>query len=125
MIFLWTMVDKQKLTWRVYYGDGTSFDSSDGRPAEAPGRNVQVIVMPDERTGRYLQCMHDFYVWRGRWVGVDQYGLWDYLADPGWARVLFGRTIEHDTFSRIYQDAKRDPDFPQKSGRLPKERGPR
>ena len=113
------------LAWRVYYGDGTTFSSEDGGPADAPGRNVQVIVQADERVGRCLLSQHDYYVWRGEWIGVDLFGLFDYLVDTGWARVLCGRMIPHKAFRDAYQAAKADPDFPPRSGKLPKERGTR
>ncbi len=46
-------------------------------------------------------------MWRGDlWVGVDLFGLWDYLATDGWKRVLFGRTIPNAPYQEIYRRAK-------------------
>ena len=113
------------ILWRVYYGDGSAFSSNDGGPADVPGRDVQAIVQVDERVGRSILSQHDYYVWRGEWIGVDLCGLFDYLGDTGWARVLCGRMINRRAFHDVYQRAKTDPDFPIRSGKLAREKGTR
>lgn len=103
--------------WRVYYGDGTTVES-DGFPVDrVPARNVQVVVQDHPSVGWSMVHTRDFYIWADeRWRGVDQFGLYDYLCEPGWKRVLFGRTINRDDFNTIYQQAKRDTKFARKSG---------
>jgi len=88
----------------IYYSDATTYQ---GPPERAPERDVQVIVQHDADHGWHLTLGSDYYVWRtGAWVGVDLFGLWDYLAAPGWKRVLFGRTIGNEEFQAIYRKAK-------------------
>ena len=107
------------MKYRIYYSDGRY----SGPPELAPVRDVQVILQPDKDVGWYFQTGSDFYVWWGeRWLGVDKFGLMDYLMEPGWKRVLIGRTINNDEYRRIYQEAKEDRDLARKSGYLPGER---
>ena len=101
------------MTYRVYYGDGGMSED-----AIASARDVQVILQVDPQRGPYFQSGHDYYVNRdGVWVGVDIFGLFDYLMDSG--LVLFGRTINSKEYDAIYQKAKGD-----KSSFLPGERKP-
>ena len=59
--------------WRIYYGDGYSFDDGDAFHAPAPG-GVQVIAQ--ERPGRerpHLIHSKDAYYFRdGRWFICDE-----------------------------------------------------
>ena len=118
------------MNWKIYYGDGSTFSSQDGSPWIVPARDVQVIVMIDKDHGWRTQAGSDYYVWDGRdgetrWWGLkDDFALYDYLIDPGYKRVLFGRTITSDQFSKIFKQATEDPDFPQKTAFANKERKP-
>lgn len=109
------------MKWRIYYGDGSTVDA--GTPVEeAPTRDVQLIVQADPDVGWAMYHMRDYYVWIGEsWLGVDNFGLWDYLARPGWKRVLFGRTLLRQEFASIYERAKAARDFAKKNGFLPSE----
>lgn len=66
------------MTWTIHYSDGSSFNSSDGRPQDAPKVDVQII-----QQGEDLLFYHDYYLWRTdlqAWVpcnGID--GLLDHL----------------------------------------------
>lgn len=116
------------LKWRIYYGDGTTFSSEDGGPELAPARNVQLIVQGDSEHGWYMQHGTPYYIWRpeqDRWVGVNEDGKFDYLIDPGWKRVLYGRTLTTPEFLALYQLADRDPGFPHKTAFRRGERNPR
>lgn len=107
--------------WKIFYGDDTEFSSEDGLPEQAPALNVQIIVQADERTGRYNQSGVDYYVFRdGRWIGVDIFGLFDFLMESG--LVKFGRTIGSKKFNKIYQTAKADTFLPPRSAYKPGER---
>jgi len=112
--------------WRIYYGDGSTFDSEQGAPDKAPGLNVQAIVQRDPSphgVGRFVihgggqrpnRAPIDYYCYdseQGIWQGCDLFGLWDYLVRPGWKRVLFGRTINDETYQRIITAAGDDKDF--------------
>lgn len=105
--------------YKVFYDGGSTYV---GDPAYAPAFGVLVIVQTDKNNGRNLQAGEDFYVWLGEeWLGVDQFGVYDYLGQPGYKRVLFGRTVDNERFYEAYRRAKTDPDFPPKTGYREKE----
>lgn len=111
------------MMYRVYYSNGLALGSDEYDPEHLPARDVQVIVQDDPEVGWAMEHTRDYYVWRdGRWRGADIFGLWDYLARPGWKRVLFGRTLLQDEYQEIYRRAKADRDFARKAGYLPGER---
>lgn len=99
--------------WRIYYGDGSTFDSSQGSPQDAPGINVQVIAKAAGiDLGRLTIASKDFYWFdRGEWFGGDVFGLWDYLAQPGLKVVKFGRLISLPIFQEIMRRAVTDSDL--------------
>jgi len=112
-------------TWRVFYADGVTYSDADGPTEDAPGQGVLVIAQADPDVGRELRYGSDFYVWDGgRWLGVDQFGLWDYLARPGWRKVLAGRTVGPREMEEAYRAALEDPSLPAKTARLPDEVSP-
>lgn len=107
------------MNWKIYYSDGQTFSDQDGDPEIAPFWDVQVIIQVDEEHGWFSLSGSKYYVWDNRglgycWWGVDDIGFVDYLKDPGWKRVLVGRTIENEEFNEIFKRAKRDPDFERK-----------
>ena len=54
--------------------------------------------------GWHTQSGYDYYVWRdGRYVGVDLFGLYDWLLDSG--KVLFGRTLTQKEFNKVMKRA--------------------
>lgn len=70
-------------------------------------RDVQVIVQEHPTIGWHTQSGYDYYVWRdGRWVGVDIFGLYDFLLDIG--LVLFGRTLTQSEFNDVMKRALED-----------------
>jgi hypothetical protein len=92
------------MSYRIYYGGGEVYESGNGNP---PARDVQVIVQEHPAVGWHTQSGHDFYVWRGgRWVGVDDFGLYDFLLDTG--LVLFGRTMTTPEFQQVMTRAVAD-----------------
>jgi hypothetical protein len=87
---------------RIYYGDGTVSEYGPGSPV----RNVQVILQPHPDLGWHTQTGYDYYVRRdGVWVGVDIFGLFDWLLDQG---VLFGRTLTGRQYKDILNRAVKD-----------------
>lgn len=81
-------------SWAIYYGDGSVYSSEDGSHWDAPARNVQVIVVADPDHKWTTVSSTDYYIlWDDRWQGVDWFGLYDYLCEPGPRKVLFGRTL--------------------------------
>lgn len=112
------------LHWRIYYDDGTTYDNEDGSPENAPKQGVISVVHKDKEVGRSITTQYDFYWWNydiSQWYGGDIFGLWDYLTQPGEKIVLFGRSVPRQCYRNIQQNAIDDPDFPEKSGRLPGE----
>lgn len=105
------------LDWRIYYGDGSTFDSSQGPPHAAPALNVQAIAQKaDPGIGRRTCSRFDFYWYGddGEWHGGDNFGLWDYLATPGPKVVKFGRVLPRLEFEKILSRAVMDPDLQPK-----------
>ena len=113
------------IRWRVYYDDGIESDSR--TPVQyLRGDGVVAIAQADDRpedpyrVGRILLFDRDFYVWddcQECWLMVDTYGMYDYLRQSGWKKVLAGRTINRSLYKRILERAASDPDFPAKSAR--------
>lgn len=104
------------MDWRIYYGDGSTFSDQDGKPEDAPCRNVQAIAQVAPDVGWYLCRSDDFYAYLEKgWQGLDSFGLWDYLAEPGLKIVKFGRTLHYPDYEEVLNKALNDPDLPRKS----------
>lgn len=107
------------LQWRIYYADGSTFDSTNGAPEHAPATGVIVIVqrnpLPNENP--YIQHMTDYYAWLGtHWLGCDIFRLFQYWFVDGhkydFPRAsLAGETIMNEKFLDIRMKAKNDTDF--------------
>jgi hypothetical protein len=101
--------------WKIYYGDGSTFDSTEGDPEDAPATDIQIIIQFSEDGERDRQSGSDYYVRRdGRWQGVDIFGLFDYLMSE--SRVKFGRYLSNRAFRRISDHANSDPAMVGRSG---------
>jgi len=106
------------LSWRIYYDDGSTFDSSQGEPEDAPSFGVVFIPQPDEQVGRMVMQGWDWYYFNksGQWWGCDIYGLLDRLLHNLPTRALKqGRTMGNDAYQKLRSVATNDPDFPIKS----------
>lgn len=115
------------MEWIIYYGDGTKYSDDDGAPEVAPKRNVQAINVADKRVGRRVERSDNFYIYvpdRGTWRGVDQFGLFDYMIEPGYKIVLYGRTLSNVEYGQVLKRATKDPDMPAKSSFAKGERLP-
>jgi len=94
-------------------------DAGKVSPWDVPTLNVQMIAVASPEHGWYLCRSNDYYWYLpdiDEWQGGDIFGLWDYLAQPGMKRVLFGRTISNKDFGSILTRALNDPEIPQKTG---------
>lgn len=114
------------ITWRIYYDNGTTFDSTDGSPKDAPSFGVICIVQPNEYTGRTVVSGYDWYYLNteiDEWWQSDIHGLLDNLLHnfPITA-VKQGRNAPDKTFKGILEKAILDPDFPVKNANMPRER---
>lgn len=114
------------LSWRIYYDDGSTFDSAQGEPHEAPGLGVQAVVQVDERVGRVILTRFDWYYYRAdlrEWWASDLFGLLDQLTSDTRGVVLAVRAGRNAAaYDAILARAHGDPDFPPKSARLVSER---
>lgn len=102
------------LDWRIYYDDGTIFDSEMGTPEQAPAFGIQVIAYRGERStawGRQsLVKGPDFYVYDdGEWLGLDMIGLLDWLACKGVVKI--GRLLPRLKYEAIVKRAQDDQGF--------------
>lgn len=114
------------MEWKIFYQEST-YSSKDGLPEHAPKRNVQVIAVQDESLGKRIERSNDYYIWtpsNGKWRGVDQFGLFDYLIEPGYKIVLFGRTLSDDEYRAIWDRVLNDTEMPPKSAISLDERKP-
>ena len=79
------------MDWRIYYADGSTFDSSMGEPHEAPSLGFVAVVAYHPVTGkRYIQQSWDYYFYHTdfEWWGLDTRGLVDWAIDNGWATEI-------------------------------------
>jgi hypothetical protein len=114
------------MKWVIYYGDDTTVNDGQLLPADVPKRNVQVIAQEDADCGQHFLRSNDYYWWNGiHWEGGDLFGLYDYLIDPGYKVVLFGRTVTNNEYQTIYNRALAGSEYlPRKSARREWERKP-
>lgn len=106
------------MDWKVWYDDGGAVSSEDCSVPDVPTRGVQAIAYPDLATGYRVLSQHDYYWWEhdaGQWFGGDTFGLWDYLAQPGWKKVLFGRSMTDEEYEALLRRASNDSELPEKS----------
>ena len=102
--------------WRIYYSGGTTFDSSQGSPDDAPAWGVQVILQLSDKDRRRESIANaDYYVYQsGFWVGSDLPGIIDRLANKvSFSGFLVGRWDPRDEFLALIRKSEKDTDFPQ------------
>lgn len=100
-----------KPRWRIYYGDLSTYSDQDGPAELAPCVNVMCVAYYDEDNRRKLCHSADYYWFDpevGRWCGSDLFGLWDYLARPGFRIVKFGRMLGDNQYRSVMQFAMND-----------------
>jgi hypothetical protein len=105
-------------TWRIYYSNGTTFDNTQGSPADAPPTGVICIKQNNRMHGNVVTAFKDFYWWNhDEWWGSDQAGFWQYMFVPGNKVVKFGVSVPSEVFHEIMKVAIADKDFPPKSAK--------
>jgi hypothetical protein len=104
--------------WRIYYSDGSTFDSEQGSPEDAPSFGVVCIVQPDPDRKRNIMHGWDWYYYNDvegnapMWWGCDVAGLHDRLLhNLGVRAVKLGRTVSNDVWQKLLKRADLDPDF--------------
>lgn len=112
--------------WRIYYSDGSTFDSAQGAPEAARPTGVICIKQSNKMHGWIVTRMKDYYLWHdGQWWGADTPGFWQFLFKPGAKVVLFGESVPDEVFQAVMSRATQDVDFGDKSARSPLEQEPR
>jgi hypothetical protein len=120
-------MDEDTIKWRIYYDNGSTFDNTQGKPWEAPGRGVVCIVQIDpsprnKSVNTQVLVGHAYYWFHvewGYWLHSDIYGIIDLLTndrDRSVCAVKMGRWLDYLVFEDIMERAYHDPDFPKKSG---------
>jgi hypothetical protein len=108
--------------WKIYYHDGSTFDSDDGSPDDAPAYGVLSVLhrVPfEDRERNEFIIYGDFYYYitGDRWYGGDDYGLREHLRDhTPLEGVCQGRLIDFEAFNNVMKIVKRDSDFPDAVG---------
>jgi hypothetical protein len=106
------------MEWRIYYSDGSTFDSNQGNPFDAPTEFFICAVGYDEKGHRYIMHGWNYYRWDKetcQWWGMDNQGLKTRLRHNGEIYAYKeGYTITKAQFNAIMERAHKDPDFPQR-----------
>ena len=102
------------IEWKIYYGDGSTFDSSQGGPEEAPPIDVIAVVKKSEN-GFDILHLKDWYVYRTDigWFRCNTFGMIDqvmYFTDKVMG-VKQGRVISDDAFAKISKKIHEDKDI--------------
>lgn len=103
--------------WRIYYADGSTFDSNQGEPWQAPASGVVIINLEseDERERSYFQKDDDYYIWKlNRWWSVDYGAATRYLYTglfPHPRACLAGETVTNEQYVNLVKRAGTDRDF--------------
>lgn len=105
------------LAWRIYYTNGTTYDSDQGDAGDAPAGTVLAIVQTDEELGRMVLHGWDYYYWhRDEFYGCDIGGIFThFVLHTGWTRFFSGETVPTPIFRATLERATNDPDFAIKS----------
>jgi hypothetical protein len=93
-----------RVTWCVYYDDGTAFSDADGRPEDAPTSGVLVIRQSGGHDSPLANVDH--YLWRadhGCWLPVMHDGLVDQVCRyaPVITACLNGATVPYPEWQRL------------------------
>jgi hypothetical protein len=103
--------------WRIYYADGSTFDSDQGEPWDAPATRVLLILQQhhDLQERAYYQWEDDYYLWKyDRWFAhgslvLQQYWFMEKYPHP--RACLAGETVNNEIWQRVTAAAKADKDF--------------
>ena len=103
--------------WRIYYEDGSVFDSFQGLPEDSPGRGVQgILIWRDspppglKHVQRHTGC--DWYGFReGEWFKHDQAGMEDQVVEYPGVVMRQGRATGAHNWDMILKRMNTDPDY--------------
>jgi len=102
--------------WRIYYADGSTFDSDQGAPDDAPGYGALLILQLSEG-GRSRDTVYgaDFYLFTeaGVWIMADKMSVVDMMVNRvPFSGFLAGRWVHTDDYWEVTKAAYADRDFP-------------
>lgn len=104
-----------KPDWRIYYADGSTFDSTIGEPGSAPSYGVQVILIREGRFNRRVLKLGDYYLFRpslNRWTEhEDAASVIIAAAGEPWVTLICGSYLRESDFEQVLIRAVDDPDF--------------
>lgn len=106
------------MKWRIYYTDGTTFDSTMGEPEDAPCWGVAAISQVDPDSGRAGVAGVDNYWWESDiqcWSGGDDTGVRDQFHHFPRTRTAWksARTLaRHMDWRKLQEKVITDPDLP-------------
>lgn len=70
------------LDWAIIYGDRSVFSSEDGPWKDAPPWNVQIVVIPNQTSGRELLSRNDHFIMvDGQILNVNDDGFLDHMLN--------------------------------------------
>lgn len=103
------------MDWRIYYADGSTFDSSMGLPHEAPSDRFICAVGFDEADRRYIMHGCDWYAFHAdQWWPFHTFdGLVNHLRHHGVYAFKTGETITRTAYEELMAAADGDHDFPR------------
>lgn len=102
--------------WKIFFADGTTFDSDQGSPAEAPPKPVAVILTEDGRCGRRVLKLMDWYRWSeqdDRWYDCEAFDVLFALAEHGTVTARRGVYMLEAEFEKILISAHNDAFVPR------------
>jgi len=95
--------------WKIYYGNNSTFDNFNGPPEAAPSTGVIAIACYDCDSRRRILSQKDFYWWVDgwvpSWVAGDQYGMLQYMMQPGLKIIKFGTSVDDRVWREIIASA--------------------
>lgn len=87
----------ENFSWRLYYADGSTFDSSDGRWEDAPSSGVQALML-------YFKPPYRQFI-----TGIDEYTISDKK------QVKYGTLMEpEEAYEEIRDRAFEDYEWPDR-----------
>lgn len=107
-------METNSLSYRIYYTDGSTWDSTQGEPEDAPRYGVQVIVQkhPDPQERPFLTWQGDYYIWKkNQWFPVDRFAFDMYYFVQNGEVGLAGEYTDNDNWKALMDRAMKDPDF--------------
>ena len=95
------------MTWKIYYADGSTFSSEDGRPEDAPGHGVLAIA---DKNAANTVHMFDWYYWRTdveEWWGSNVHGvLYQFCKYPDITRAIKqGELVQTPQYNEVVKEA--------------------